>query len=128
MDRRTHIPSSLEGEWPVLDDAGKELRRVRIRFLIDGFDGRVSIGIPEDAKDVAKDVVGIKAAGSSALPSAPLKPLPSAAFASGSAYGMESGVYATGTYSTTSKQFIDEKETDLYNKYMEELKRSQGQP
>jgi hypothetical protein len=87
----------------------------------------VTIAIPAASMDVT-DTVLTSRAGNATLPSAALKPLPEAALATGVIQGIESGAYATGTFSTTTHQFINEKETDLFHIYVDELQRSKPLP
>lgn len=127
IDRSSRLPVRLQGEWPVLDDGGKEILRIRAGLDLDGLNQPVSIAIPASAVDVTDTVMKPRVSNAT-LPSAPLKPLPEARFATGAAYGIESGAYATGTFSTTTRQFINEKETDLFHIYVEELQRSKPLP
>lgn len=126
VDRASRLPVRVQGEWPVLDDDGKEILRIRAGFDLDGLNRPVTIAIPASSVDVTNTVLKPRAAAT--LPTAPLKSLPEAAFATGAAFGIEPGASATGTFATTTRQFINEKETDLFHKYLEELQRSKTLP
>lgn len=123
VDRSSRLPERLQAEWPLLDADGKETVHVVASILMDGVDKPVAIAIPDGSKDVT-DLVLTPRTTTATLPSAALKPLPVSAFASGTIPGMEEGVYATGTYSTATRQFINEKDTDLFHRYMEEINSS----
>ncbi|MFH1078092.1 MAG: hypothetical protein V1745_02300 [Patescibacteria group bacterium] len=125
LNRRTREPSLIEAEWPLLGEDSLETRRMHVRARFSGLNMPVTIAIPAEADEVTDDEGQVKQGGAS-LPAAALKTLPSSASMPGMEQAMESGITATGTYATTVRQFIDEKGTDLFHKYMEELRRSEG--
>ncbi|MFH1973331.1 MAG: hypothetical protein ABIK13_01855 [Patescibacteria group bacterium] len=123
MNRRTRVPSRIEAEWPILGPNGTEIRRMRVFVRLSDLNAPVSISIPADAEEVTDDE-GSATTGNASLPSSSLKTLPSSASFPGVDQTMGDGVTATGTFTTTTGQFIDESDTDLFHKYLEELRRS----
>lgn len=119
INRDTRAPKVIEGQWPLVDDRGAEVLRLRVRFETSGLDMPVAIGIPEEFKDVTEQTVKTKTGTS--LPVSGSRTLPS----SGSASGTQTGATGTtpfGGIDTTPIRLINENDTDLFHKYLEELK------
>lgn len=104
--RDTRVPTQLRGEWPLVDIEGKE--RLRLRFQIDlaGINRRVSIVIPADA-EVDREKIA---------PRLPQPALPSSPSASGT-------LSFPITLPDKAIRMINEKDVDLFHKYLEEMKR-----
>ncbi|MFA5935385.1 MAG: hypothetical protein WC787_00805 [Patescibacteria group bacterium] len=73
VDRRTNAPIVLRGEWPDLDTNGAEQKRIRVRIDLQGLNAPVTIGVPDDAKDITSSLVPVRTGGS--LQGSGLRPL-----------------------------------------------------
>jgi hypothetical protein len=124
VDQSSRLPVSLEGEWPVLDDQEHELFRVRVKLALQGLNQPVNIALPENAKDATKTI--LKTSPSKAA-------LPSASARTGSSTGVEIPFGSPTTldssivFDTSTREYVDVENIDLWHKYMEELKKKKEQ-
>lgn len=117
ITKATRQPLEISGEIPQSDAQGHEIRRIKFTLEIGGLNQKVNIGIPDNAKDVTNQTVAKQRL--QALPQAKLKPLPSNT-------STVDGAKA-GRISTSTPKLINERETDLFNKYYEDLLRKKRQ-
>lgn len=119
VDRSTREPLVLRAAWPRLNDRGVETLRLRIRLDLEGRNVPVEIGLPTHGIDVTAAVYP------------PTDPsLPRAGTRIGgtlptSGSGTSTGLRA-GTLETPTRRLIDEQRTDLFNTYIEDLRRSRN--
>lgn len=118
LDAATRQPLFLRGEFDQLDETGKGIRKIAFSLGLSGHGQKVNIGIPEKSKDVTSAAV-LKAQQRATLPQAKLRTLP------GGATGTNFG--AKNTVSTSTGKMINEKETDLFEIYYEEMLRKKNQ-
>lgn len=118
LDKTTRLPLRLKGTFSRLDASGKELTRISFDMELAGHDQKVNIGIPEKAKDVTETVV-LKSQPRASLPQAKLRALPAAA--------TSTEALKRGEISTSTGKMIDEKGTDLFDRYYEEMLRKKNQ-
>ena len=108
VDRSTREPVELSGSWPVVDNDGRVLQRLRVTLALDGINQPVSITIPEGTLDVTSSIV--KTAERSLLPTSATSttsfPMPTTT---------ESGASSPGTANI-----------DAFDKYFDELKRKKN--
>ncbi len=113
----TREPVEISGEIPQYDAQGHEIKHIKFTLAIGGLNQKVNIGIPEKAKDVTNQTVAKQKL--QALPQAKLKPLPTGT-------STVDGAKA-GQVSTSTPKLINERETDLFNKYYEDMQRKKRQ-
>jgi hypothetical protein len=118
LDKTTRLPLTLKGTFSQLDETGKETRKISFTLAFDGHNQKVDIGIPEKSKDVTQTIIQ-KVQSRSFLPQAKLRALPGAATTTGAA--------KHGAISTSTGKMINEKETDLFEKYYEEMMKKKNQ-
>lgn len=114
IDKRTRLPLVLKGSFSQLDQAGKGIMKISFNLTLDGHDQKVTIGIPEQNREVTGETVK-KEQPRGVLPQAQFRTLP----------GNATGTGGLGAYDipTSTGKMIDEKETDLFDKYYEEMLR-----
>jgi len=118
LDKATRLPLRLKGTFGQIDASGVETRKISFKLALEGHNQKVSIGIPDKSKDVTETTI-LKKQTRAALPQARLRVLP------GNATG--TGAMKPGAAPTSTGKMIDEKETDLFDKYYEEMVRKKNQ-
>jgi hypothetical protein len=114
IDGRTRKPLNIKGTFSQVDAGGKKTRAVSFALSLDGHDQKVEIGIPEQSREVTQETVK-REQPKGVLPQAQLRTLP------GSATG--TGGFKPYDIPTSTGKMIDERETDLFDKYYEEMLR-----
>ena len=123
VDQSSRLPVSLEGEWPVLDDQEQELFRVRTKITFDGLNQAVDIALPENAKDATKSILKTRTSGTALPSSAARTTSTTAEIQFGSPTALESSI----VFDTSTREYVDVENIDLWHKYMEELKKKKDQ-
>lgn len=126
LDQDSRLPVSLEGGWPVLDDQDREILRVRVKLTLDGLNRSVSISLPENAKDATKSILKQSALGAT-LPSSPARAGSQTTTGAETPFRIPAAPESSIIFDTSTREYIDVENIDLWHKYMEELKKKKSQ-